>query len=166
MKLTPILLALVLFSCGGQLSDEQRKAMREKMEENKIVRVTDLEITEAAFHEGRRVVAVMDSLGADSARREAFAKSYKGDIRFVTPDANTIRVLEQQLIDAYLSDSSGAPQDNVQNVRNKSGEVDSILYTKPVMRTLPDGRDELVGVWNVWISKRELVKEISRNKPD
>ena len=42
MKSTVCLVFLILFACGGSLSDEQRKQVREKMEMNKIVRVTEV----------------------------------------------------------------------------------------------------------------------------
>lgn len=138
--------------------------MREKMEENTIIRVTEVEITEAAFDEGRSVVRVLDSLSSDSAKARAFISAYPGDIRFLKPGSGTIRLLEQQLIDAYLADTTGSVSDNVQNVRDENGVTDSLLYTKPVIRKLSDGRDELVGVWNIWLSRRELVKGIGRKR--
>jgi hypothetical protein len=164
MKEARFLLLVILFSCGGSLSDEQRKEMREKMEENKIVRVTEAEITEEAYAEGREVVHIMDSLQADSSDLGAFVNHYAGEIRFVRPGEGTVHLLEQQLIDAYLSDPSGAFQDNVQEVRNESGDFDTLLYTKPSTRKLPDGADELIGVWNIWLPKKELVRKIGRRR--
>lgn len=148
---------LILSGCGGSLSEEQRRQMREKMEENKIVRVTEIEITEAAYAEGRDIVKTLDSLGSDSARRDSFLENQSGRIRFITPDATNAHLLEKQLVDAYLSDTSGAFQDNVQKFRNAEGGFDSLLYTKPITRRLPDGTDQLEGVWNIWLSKKELV---------
>jgi len=165
MRLLTVLLSLALISCGGSLTDEQRKQMREKMEENKIVRITDIEITEAAFQQGRSTVKSLDSLAvADSGQVAAFVRKFPGDIRFLKPGDTNARMLEQQLVDAYLSDPTGAFQDNVQEVRNDRGQSDTILYTKPVVKKRPDGQDELVGVWNIWISRKELVKAISRTK--
>ncbi len=155
---------LVLASCGGSLSDEQRRQMREKMEENKIVRVTEVEITEAAFEHGRRAVATLDSLKSDSARIEAFIRSYRGSIRYLAPGDKTDRLLEKQLLDAYLADTSGSFQDNVQNVRNESGEVDSLLYTYPHTSVSENGTRKLLGVWNVWLSKKNVVKGVGKFK--
>jgi hypothetical protein len=166
MKVACVLIAIVLFSCGGSLSDEQRKQIREKMEANKIVRVTDVEIMEAAFNEGRQVVRTLDSLQGSSARLDAFKETYLGQIHFIKPGQSTGHMLEQQLIDAYLADPGGEFQDNVQEVRNASGDFDTLLYTKPVLKKLPDGTDELLGVWNIWLPKKELVIEIGRHKPD
>jgi len=162
MKLLFFLTAIILFSCGGSLSDEQRKQMRERMEENKIVRVTEVDITEAAFEEGRNLVNTLDSLKSDSARLDSFLKDQEGSIHFIVPGEATGHLLEQQLIDAYLADPSGLFQDNVQKVRNDQGDFDTLLYTKPVTKKLPDGSDELIGVWNIWLPKKDLVREISR----
>lgn len=159
-----VVLLIVLVGCGGSLSDEQRRHMREKMEESKILRVTDAEITAAAFEKGRQLVDSLDDLRLDSATLRDFIASQEGKIRFMTPDGTNARLLEKQLIDAYLSDTSGSFQDNVQNLRRADGDFDSLLYTKPVTRKLSDGRDELVGVWNIWLSKKELVLAIGQSK--
>lgn len=155
---------LVLFSCGGSLSDEQRKRMHEKMEANKIVRVTEVEIMEAAFAEGRETVLKLDSLSADSSALASFLNQHEGRIHFLKPGQSETHMLEKQLIDAYLNDPSGAFQDNVQELRNNQGNFDTLLYTKPVTKKLADGRDELVGVWNIWLPKKELVVGISRER--
>lgn len=153
-----------LFSCGGSLSDEQRKKMHEKMEANKIVRVTDVEIMEAAFAEGRQTVLKLDSLSADSSALDSFLNEHDGRIHFLKPGQSESHILEKQLIDAYLNDPSGTFQDNVQELRNNQGDFDTLLYTKPVTKKLADGRDQLVGVWNIWLPKKELVVDISRQR--
>jgi len=163
-KLLTLIVFGVMFSCGGSLSDEQRKEMKEKMEENKIVRVTEVEITEAAFSTGRETVARLDSLASDSSELMSFLEEEKGRIHFLKPGGPDMHVLEKQLIDAYLADPSGAFQDNVQEVRNEVGGADTLLYTKPVTKKLADGREELVGVWNIWLSKKDLVIGISRKR--
>ena len=154
----------IFVSCGGSLPDEQRKQMREKMEQNKILRVTEAELTEAAFAEGRATVAKLDSLHKDSTALASFLRENNESIRFLTPDHADAHTLEKQLIDAYLADPSGAFQDNVQKVRNDQGDFDTLLYTKPVTNKLADGRVELVGVWNIWLPKKDLVLEIGKNR--
>ncbi len=52
MKISAIILFFILSACGGSLSDEQRKQMREQMELQKIMRVTEVEITESALENG------------------------------------------------------------------------------------------------------------------
>ena len=157
-------LLLLLTACGGSLSDEQRKEMREKMEMNRIVRVTEAEIMEAAFAEGREVVNVLDSLRTDSVEMKKFLLNQGSRVRFLKPGESNARLLEQQLIDAYLADPSSSFQDNVQQKRNASGDYDSLLYTKPVTTKLPDGSERLEGVWNIWLAKRDLVLRIGRDQ--
>lgn len=151
-------------SCGGSLSDEQRKEMKKKMEMNKIVRVTEVEIMEAALTKGRNLMEALEELEKDSARLDSFVRIHDGRIRFIVPGAPGARDLERQLLEAYLADKSGSLQDNVQKLRNESGDFDSVLYTKPVIRTTAQGKDELHGVWNLWLSKKDLVLEASKHK--
>lgn len=137
--------------------------MHNNMEAHKIVRVTEVEIMDAAYQEGRRITNVLDSLKSDPAARRAFLMK-SGNIHFITPDAANARLLEKQLIDAYLADSSGSFQDNVQELRTAGGNYDSLLYTRPVTKKLADGTDSLEGVWNIWLAKKALVMQIGRTK--
>ena len=164
MKSTVFFGLLILFGCGGSLSDEQRKQMREKMEMNKIVRVTEVEIIEAAFAEGREIIKTLGGLKGDSVKLDSFLKVNEGRVRFIQPGQSNARELEQQLIEAYLAAESGSQQDNVQKVRNRAGDFDSLLYTKPVTEKMADGTDRLEGVWNIWLPKRKLVLEIGKNR--
>lgn len=160
LRMTLLLALLITAGCGGSLSDEQRKAVRERMEKNKIVRLTEAEITEAAYAKGRSLVQTLDSLVNDTARLETFLSKRPEKIRYITPNASNARALEKQLIDAYLADESRTYQDNVQNVRNTQGDFDSLLYTRPVTRKLSDGTDQLEGVWNIWLSRKALILDM------
>jgi hypothetical protein len=157
-----IILLLVAASCENKLSDEQRKAMRENMELHKIKKVTDVEITEAAYAEGRMILAKIEEAKSDSTRINAILKTYGGKVRLIRPGKNNALAMEQQLIDAYLADESGSIQDNIQKIRNNSVETDSILYTKPAVTKLPDGSDRLEGMWSIWLSKKELIIKMKK----
>jgi hypothetical protein len=61
------------------------------------------------------------------------------------------------MIEAYLGAGSEQLTDNVQ----KMG-VDSIFYTKPFMKTNPDGSVELIKVVGIKMSKREVIKQIKK----
>ena len=151
-----IFLALFLLACGGSLTDEQRKKMREASEQQSIRKVTDAEITEAAFAKGR---AVMDALTkpdqADSLSQVAQVK-----IHWLKPGGSDALEIEQQLIDAYINSViDGVPlQDNVQNIG-----LDSVLYTKPVVLTRSDSSIEVKGTWNIWMSKKQLILSMKRS---
>jgi len=163
MKFTAILL-FTLMGCGRSLSEEQRKEMHEKMEANKIVRVTEVEILEAALAEGRKTVSILDDLQNNAPALDSFLEINAQRIRYILPDASNARPLEQQLLEAYLADTSGAPQDNVQKLRNDQDGFDSLLYTKPVVKRSAQGDEQLDGVWNIWLSKKEMVLNIGKNK--
>ena len=138
--------------------------MHQKMQENQIVRVTEVEITEAAFAEGRRIVRALDSLRSNATALDAFKKRTPAEIRFITTQLAVTRPLEKQLLQAYLAGGADAADDNVQKVRNNEGGFDSLLYTKPVMTKLPDGKDTLEGVWSIWLGKKQLVMDVGQRK--
>jgi hypothetical protein len=150
-------LVLVLMACEGKLTDEQRRRMKEQMELHKIKRVTDTEITEAAYARGRSTMSKLEKTQANSKGIDSMITANKGAIRWIVPGNGNAQALEQQLIDAYLADPDGALQDNVQEVRNGFEKSDSILYTKPVMTKMPDGSERLEGVWNIWLSRKQLI---------
>jgi hypothetical protein len=162
MKYWLAMIMLVFTCCGGSLSDEQRKRMREQMELHEIRRVSDTEITEAAFARGRKVMLSLENLHGDSARIDSFIEASAGKIRWLVPGGSNAIALEQQLIDAYIASGTGSLQDNVQKIRNAEGDSDSLLYTKPVVTKLPDGTDRLKGVWNIWLSKKELILSMDK----
>src|SRR6267142_2243523 len=60
MKSFIALALIVLVGCGGTLSEEQRKKLREGMERNIIKKVSDAQLTEAAFDVGRTLAAVIE----------------------------------------------------------------------------------------------------------
>lgn len=162
MKYQIIILVFVLSACGGTLSDEQRKALHEKSEQNKIIKVTDSEITEAAFAKGREIVKTIESFEGDSIRIDSLLQKENGRVRWIIPGRTTMHEVEQQLIDAYLAAESGAEQDNVQKIRSNNEEGDSLLYSKPVISQMPDGSDRLEGVWNIWLSKKQLILSMGK----
>jgi hypothetical protein len=162
MKKYVFVLVVLFLSCEGRLSDEQRKQMKEQMDLHKIKRVTDAEITAAAFEKGRSVIRSFEAAGHDSTKIDSILKSYGGKVRWIVPGKGNALALEQQLVDAYLADESGSVQDNVQKLRNAEGESDSLLYTKPVITRMDDGVEKLEGVWNIWLSKKELILAMNK----
>jgi len=146
---------LTLVACEGRLSDEQRKKMREQMDLHKIRKVTDMEITEAAYKKGREVMTHIQK--GDSVTIDSIVKASEGSIHWVTPQTKNAHLLEQQLVEAYLNSEAGPTQDNIQKFRNGTVESDSILYSYPVVAKRSDGVDELKGVWNIWLSKKQLI---------
>lgn len=153
---------LALAACEGKLSDEQRKHMREQMELHKIKKISEVEITEAAYAQGRKVIASLESMKNDSSKIDSLITANKGAVRWIVPGTSNALALEQQLVEAYLADQTGSLQDNVQKVRSSEGESDSLLYTKPVVIKMPDGTEKLEGIWNVWLSKKQVILSIKK----
>lgn len=151
MKKVFFISLIVLTACGGSLSDEQRKQMREASEQQAIVKVTEAEIMDAAFVKGRNVMNRLNENNPDTSR---VSSEETVKIHWLAPGKAHGLEIEQQLIEAYLNSVlTGTPlQDNVQKI----GE-DSLLYTKPVVITRADSSIEIKGTWNVWISKRDLI---------
>lgn len=145
------MLALIITACGGSLSDEQRKKMREASEQQAIVKVTDAEITDAAFIKGRSVMSRLSQNNPDTGK---VSREEVVNIHWLAAGKRHGLEIEQQLIEAYLTSLlSGTPlQDNVQQV----GE-DSLVYTNPLVITRPDSSIEIKGTWNIWMSKKELI---------
>jgi hypothetical protein len=148
---------IALAGCGGKLSDEQRKEMRDGMKEQTIQRVSDAQLTEAAFKLGREIMGKairQDSMvNIDSIELNRHVR-----IHWLTAGSANALEIERQIIDAYVMNAAtGNDQpDNVQLV----GE-DSILYTKPVVEPMPDGAIYVKGTWNVWMSRKELVLSLN-----
>jgi hypothetical protein len=157
MKKLFIVSFALLTACGGSLSDEQRKQMREGSEQQAIVKVTEAEILDAAFVKGRSVMSRLTENNPDTTKVSA---EETVRIHWLAPGKAHGLEIEQQLIEAYLNSLlTGTPlQDNVQKI----GE-DSLLYTNPVVVTRADSSIEIKGTWNIWMSKRELILAMGKN---
>jgi hypothetical protein len=144
-----MLLSFAILGCGGSLSEEQRKQMREARELQAIRKVSEAEITEAAFRLGREITA---GLRADSPG--LVNTSLPVLVQWVEAGSSAGSELEQMVIDAYLNSfMMGEPlADNVQRLGS-----DSLLYSRPVVVEQDNGVMEVKGVWNVRMSRKQLV---------
>jgi hypothetical protein len=158
MKWSTIPALVLMIGCTGSLTEEQRKAVKEDMESHEIKKVSDAQLTEAAFEKGRGIVAQLEGAKTDSVKTDSIVGASGGKIRWLVPGASNAMEVEQQLIEAYIASASGGLQDNVQKIRGSDGiQTDSILYSKPVLVKQKDGTDVLTGVWNIWLSRKELI---------
>lgn len=125
--------------------------MREASERQAIVKVTDAEITEAAFAKGRSVISQLKDNNPDTSK---VAKAEAVEIHWLGAGKKHGLKIEQQLIDAYLESMirGESLQDNVQKIG-----TDSLLYTSPLVITRADSSIEVRGTWNVWMAKKELI---------
>jgi hypothetical protein len=151
-----ILIIMVLTACGGTMTEEQRKQMHGAQKEQAIIRVTDVQLTEAAFDLGR---SVMQQVIEKPAAADSLANAIGVKVKWLVPGATDALEIEKQIIDAYINSvlMGETMQDNVQ----KMG-TDSLLYTKPLVEKRADGAVEIQGTWNVRISKKQLVKQLNK----
>jgi hypothetical protein len=154
MKYLKFLIVFAIVSCQGSLSDEQRNKIKEEMKNSKITRVTEVQITEAAFEKGRALVDQLQKVDRDQVKIDSLAGAEQIPVRWLTPDITDGHPIEIQMLEAYSSTDVSQLQDNVQKIRNDNVETDSLLYTKPVVA---EGLKKLDGVWSIWLSRKKLV---------
>lgn len=159
MKYIAFLGLLVLASCNGKLSDEQKKKIREEREESKIKKISDADITEAAFAYGRKITDIIehrDKTLSNQKLIDSLESVFHIEIISLQTNDSTLRAVEKQIIEAYTSGGNGVTlSDNVQ----KMGK-DSILYTKPLMQEQADGSVAFTKALGLRIAKRELIRTI------
>jgi hypothetical protein len=164
-KLSIVLLITMFLvaSCGGTLSDEQRKKMRDEMAQHEIRKVTEPEITDAAMKLGKEIMSSVEKFKDNPAAIDSLARETNTKITWIVPGAATAELVEQQLIEAYIAGAAtGTIEDNLQKLRDAEGMVDSLLFTRPVVKNLPDGAVQVEGTWNIRISQKELILSMSK----
>lgn len=148
-------LLLIAISCTGSLTDEQRKKMRENMELNEIKKVTEAQITDAAFQLGRQVaveVSKVDKTLTNSDALDSIAQVYQVEIISLQVGNENLRMVERQILEAY---QAAAGSDNIQKLG-----PDSLLYTKPLWREHPDGSTEFLKALGVRMTRKQIVTAI------
>ncbi|HTF16655.1 MAG TPA: hypothetical protein VK658_01210 [Chryseolinea sp.] len=160
-------LIILLAACGGSLTDEQRKKLHEGMEDHKITQVSDNEIVTAAMDEGRRVFDTLEKSHFDIPTSQRIARERKVKVRFITPGTSDALEVENQIIQAYIVGSvTGATQDNIQKLRSGTStdlqDYDTLLYSRPIVTSQPDGSVNVDGVWNIYLAKRDIVRSLSK----
>jgi len=153
-------ICLVLFTaCGGSLTDEQRRKARENIEAGQLKRVTDAELTDASFALGRAITEQIEKKDKELINRvylDSLQAAFHVEILAMKPGDSASRAVERQIIDAYVAGTGQVElSDNVQ----KLGK-DSILYTKPILVTRPDGSVEFSKALGIRIAKKEVVLSI------
>lgn len=154
----PVLLLLVaLFSCTGSLSDEQRKRIKESMEQGAIKKLSESQITDAAFQYGRKVTAFLeqrDNLLSNAGLLDSVSQAFNVEVISLQSDNQNLRGIEQQILEAYLS--GNASTDNIQKIG-----TDSLLYTKPILRENPDGSTEFLKAIGIRMTRKQVVLSIN-----
>ena len=158
MKYMVSICFLLLVSCTGKLTDEQKRKIREEREESQLRKISEADITEAAFEYGRMITAIIEKRDVELKQSlfiDSLEKVFSVEIISMKTDDATLRAVEKQVIEAYVSGGNIALSDNVQ----KMGK-DSILYTKPLMSEMPDGSVVFAKALGLRMSKREIIRTI------
>ncbi len=156
MKYSGLLIVLLLVACTGSLSDEQRKRIKQSMEEGEIRKVSEAQITEAAFTFGRNLASVVekqDEALTNQAFLDSLSSTYQVEIIFLQDENNSLRNVERQVMEAYTE--SNESNDNIQ----KMG-ADSLLYTKPIMSKNPDGSTKFLKALGIRMTRKQIVLSI------
>lgn len=152
-----LFLWLALTSCGGSLTDDQRKKVKEEMESHALKKVTDAEITEGAFVLGRSLAETINNSSlSNSNLTDSLQKVYHVKINPLQPGDSLLFEIEKQIVEAYTAGSGQVElSDNVQRIG-----TDSLLYTKPVMKEMPDGSVQFAYALGIRIPRKQIVLSI------
>jgi hypothetical protein len=154
MKYTSIFLIILIGSCTGTLSDDQRRKIKEDMARNEIKKVTEADITEAAMRYGQQIAAVVENADVTFSNQrllDSISRVYQVEIMALQQDNQNLRLVERKIMEAY---SSGEGSDNIQ----KMG-TDSLLYTHPSKVKYSDGltHNQVLGIR---MTKKQIVLTI------
>ena len=73
MRITLILMIAILTACGGTLTDDQRKKVKQDMKDHAIKKVSEADITEAAFTIGfKSIEPVVAGIGTPTNKSVLF----------------------------------------------------------------------------------------------
>ena len=164
MRKISFLLLAILMGCGGSLSDEQRKKLREGLDEQKIVRLSDSEIVMSSLERGRSIFESIEARAFLPEAIDSVEHQYRVRIKLITPGAGDALEVENQLIEAYVVGAeTGSVPDNIQKlgVTDNQQQYDSLMYTKPQVTSLPDGAVKVEGIWNIYLAKKDIIRSLS-----
>ncbi|HNP06196.1 MAG TPA: hypothetical protein PKN99_01150 [Cyclobacteriaceae bacterium] len=160
MKKLLSLLLLVIFGCNASLTDEQKKEIQEGRKANEIVKISDAEITEAAYLYGRTIsekVQKQDSSSPNESLIKKLQEEYHVKIYPLAPGDSLLMEIEQQLIEAYTAADDFELTDNIQSLGS-----DSLLYTLPIMETQPDGSVAFQYALGIRMPKKYVILSMDR----
>lgn len=159
MKTKWLVVLSILVGCGGSLSDEQRKKVKEGLEQNKVKKVSEAQITDEAFREGRAIAAVLekrDPSMVNLALIDSLEKAFQVEVLNMQPNDSLLRAVEQRIIEAYTTGSDiTSMSDNIQRMG-----ADSLLYTKPIMIQNLDGAVAFSKALGVRMLKKNVILSI------
>src|SRR5690606_38866867 len=121
----------------------------------------------AALDQGRVNHKILEDVQFQPAKIDSIENARKVNIRLLIPGKSNALALEQELIDAYINAlTTGDMQENIQKVwiDDSKQYYDSILYTKPKLVKRDDGVEELEGIWNIYLARKDVVLNFGKKK--
>jgi hypothetical protein len=167
MKRLVFLSLLIGMGCGGSLSDEQRKQLRNGMEEQQIVKLSDSEIVTASLDRGRAIFEALEGVKFSPAKVDSIGRAYQVKLHWIVPGSGDALEIENQVIEAYvIGAETGSMQDNIQKLRSapEAMDYDSLMYSRPVVTSMADGAVNVEGVWNIYLAKKDVILYESKRK--
>ena len=161
MRFAIIFSFLILCSCGGSLSSEQRKKIRANMEAKSIKKISDAELTEAALNYGRSLAKTIELKDKSLTNRkylDSLEKSFGVQIFSMHPADSFLHGVEKKIIEAY---TSGSDLSGIGDDIQKMG-TDSLIYTKPILTERPDGSLKFIQAIAIRIPKRQVILSIKQ----
>ena len=131
------------------------------MEDHKIQKISDSEIVTASMERGRNIFAQLEQVKFDSLKSDSIADHFGARISWIEAGSASAKQVENELIQAYIIGAeTGSTQDNIQKLRKgeQTEDYDSLLYSRPIVTPLPDGAVNVKGVWNIYLSKKGIIK--------
>lgn len=125
------------------------------MEAGSLKKVSDAELTEAAFAYGRSIAKAVNGK-SNKNLIDSLEKKFGVEIIYMQPGDSMLRSVEKQIIDAY---TSGATVPDLGDNIQKMGS-DSILYTKPIMSERPDGSVEFTKALALRMPTKQIIRSI------
>jgi len=128
------------------------------MEAKAIKKISDAELTEAAFVYARALgKTVADKQGYYNKKfLDSLGRSHQVQIFIMRPSDSLLRKVEKMVIEAY---TSGADVKDLGDNLQRMG-TDSLLYTRPLMKERPDGSMEFDKALAIRIPKKQVILSI------
>lgn len=127
------------------------------MELHSLKKVSDAEITETAFVLGRSLAEAIEKSTSDNSKViDSLQQNFHVKIIPLQSGDSMLMEIEKQIVEAYIT-GSGQVQlnDNVQRLG-----TDSILYTKPILKEMPDKSVQFLYALGIRIPKKQIILSI------
>lgn len=141
-------------SCGGKLSDEERKKLHEGMATQDIKKISEADLHEAGLAYGQSVweeIQKVDRSLTNHTKIDSISERRHVRIYTLVPNDSTLLEIEKMLVEAYVGGGDAGTAE-----LQPAGE-DSLLFTKPVFKEKPDGSLQFNYAVGIMMSKKAVV---------